>query len=87
MSVQQKAWRAARRVGLIARKSCLGGFMLLDERDGIVVGARFDLTPKDVIDFCSAPFNHGRWAPDGSTLFEIWKWTGEPLPRRQSHGG
>ena len=61
--------------------------MLLDDRDRIVVGSRFNLTPKDVIDFCSAPFNHGRWAPNGSTVFEIWKWTGEPLQRRQSHGG
>ena len=34
-----------------------GGFMLLDERDRIVVAAR--LTPKEVIDICSAAFNYG----------------------------
>ena len=33
--------------------------MLLDERDGIVVGARFELTPNEVIDLCTAAFNYG----------------------------
>ena len=58
------ARRAAKRIGLIACRSRryddnLGGFALLDERDRIVVGARFDLTPKDVIDLCTAAFNYG----------------------------
>ena len=61
MTLEQKARRAARRVGLIDRKSRwrsldnLGGFTLLDERDRIVVGA---LTPKNVIDLCTAALNH-----------------------------
>ena len=42
MTLEQKARWAAKRVGLIARRDILGGFMLLDERDGIVVGARFE---------------------------------------------
>ena len=52
------ARRAAKRVGLIARRDVLGGFMLLDERDGIVVGAGFELTPNQVIDLCTAALNH-----------------------------
>ena len=40
---EQKARLAAKRIGLIARRS-RGGFALLDEQDRIVVGAR--LTPK-----------------------------------------
>ena len=54
---EQKARRAAKRIGLIARRSRLGGFMLLDERDGIVVGARFELSPQEVIDLCTAALN------------------------------
>ena len=52
-----EARRAAKRIGLIARRDILGGFMLLDEQDGIVVGARFELTPKEVIDLCRAALN------------------------------
>ena len=64
MSIEARARRAAKRIGLIARRSRrydnnLGGFALLDERDRIVVGARFDLTPKKVIDLCTAAFNYG----------------------------
>ena len=59
MTLEQKARCAAKRVGLIARRDKLGGFMLLDERDGIVVGAGFELTPNDVIDLCTAAFNYG----------------------------
>ena len=54
-----EARRAAKRVGLIARRDILGGFMLLDERDGIVVRARFELTGNQVIDLCTAAFNYG----------------------------
>lgn len=59
MTLEQKARCAAKRVGLIARRDVLGGFMLLDEREGIVVGTGFELTPKDVIDLCTAAFNYG----------------------------
>ena len=63
-AIEARARRAAKRVGLIVRRSRrhddnLGGFMLLDDRDRIVVGARFDLMPKAVIDLCTAAFNHG----------------------------
>ena len=53
--LEARARRAAKFVGLIARKSRLGGFTLLDERDGIVVGA---LTPEAVIDLCTAALNY-----------------------------
>ena len=56
MTLEQKARCAAKRVGLIARRS-RGGFMLLDEQDGIVVRAR--LTPSEIIDLCTAAFNYG----------------------------
>ena len=57
MTLKQKARWAAKRVGLIARRSRLGGSAILDERDRIVVGAR--LTPTEVIDLCTAAFNYG----------------------------
>ena len=55
-----RARRAASAVGLIARKSRwhlgysdnYGGFMLLDDRNRIVAGERFDLSPQAVIDYC-----------------------------------
>jgi hypothetical protein len=56
MTLEQKARCAARRVGLVARKS-RSGFALLEERDRVVVGAR--LTPTEVIDLCTAAFNYG----------------------------
>jgi len=57
-----KARRAARRVGLVARKSrwrrdsfdnhC--GYMLIDPTTNFVVaGSRFDLTAEDVVQFCA----------------------------------
>jgi len=55
------ARRAARRAGLIARKSrwrkysCdnLGDFMLIDpETNGSVAGYRFDMTATEVVEFC-----------------------------------
>ena len=56
MTLEQKARLAAKRIGLIARHS-RGGFALLDERNRIVVGST--LTPKEVIDLCTAAFNYG----------------------------
>jgi hypothetical protein len=61
-ALEQRARRAARRVGLIARKSRwransidnYGGFMLVDPRtNGAVVGSRYDLSAEAVIDYCS----------------------------------
>ena len=56
-----RARRAARRVGLIARRSRwhlgsidnLGGFMLVDPQYNVcVAGQKFDLEPEAVIDYC-----------------------------------
>jgi hypothetical protein len=61
MNLDPAARRAAKRVGLSAKKSrCRhagannrGEFMLIDLfRNRIVAGERFDLTADDVIDFC-----------------------------------
>ncbi len=58
------ARRAAKRVGLQARKSRsrtisldnYGGFMLVDPmRNCVVAGERFDLNAQEVIGFCEAP--------------------------------
>ena len=55
-----RARRTASSVGVIARKSrwrlgssdnC-GGFMLIDHRNRIVAGERFNLSPQAVIDYC-----------------------------------
>lgn len=60
-SLDQRARRAAKRVGLSATKSRWrcdsidnhGGFMLVDPyRNAVVDGARFDLTAQDVLDRC-----------------------------------
>ena len=56
MTLEQRAPCAARRVGLVARKT-RNGFALLDEQDRIVVRAR--LTPNEVIELCTAAFNYG----------------------------
>ena len=62
-SNEQKARRAARLVGLVAKKSRSritssvnhGGFMLLDPHTNrVVAGERFDLDPEDVTAFCKA---------------------------------
>ena len=59
---EARARRAARRVGLIAKKSRRwvgtvfnhGEFMLVDGYYGhLVMGEWFDLTPEDVISFCN----------------------------------
>lgn len=61
-ALEQRARRAARRVGLVARKSRwrvdspdnLGGFMLVDPSTNFAVdGFKFDLTAEYVIDYCS----------------------------------
>jgi hypothetical protein len=57
---EARARRAARRVGLVARKSRRaitldnhGFFMLLDaERNFVVLGERFDLKPDEVVEYC-----------------------------------
>ena len=59
MTLERKARLAAKRVGLVARRDNLGGFALLDDHR-IVVGARFDLTPSEIIDLCTAAFNYGK---------------------------
>ena len=60
--LQARARRAAKRVGLLARKSRrqfsidnLGDFQLIDPfYNAIVAGERFDLTAEEVIDFCAS---------------------------------
>ena len=58
---ERRARRAAKRVGLVARKSRLrrgtcddrGGFILINTyTKGLVDGVRFDLSPKRVIEIC-----------------------------------
>jgi hypothetical protein len=61
-ALESRARRAARRIGLVARKSrwrassCdnRGQFMLIEPRHNIVVsGSRFDMSAQEVIDYCS----------------------------------
>ena len=61
-ALDQRARRAARRLGLEARKSRwraysidnYGGFMLVDPGRNIpVAGPRYDMTAEEVIDYCS----------------------------------
>jgi hypothetical protein len=61
-ALESRARRAAKRVNLVATKSrCrknpidnLGGFRLVDPcRDAVVIGASYDLSPNDVIEFCT----------------------------------
>ncbi len=60
-----EARRAARRVGLLVRKSRqranvpnldnIGELMLVDgERGYVVAGSRFDLSPQDVLEICAS---------------------------------
>lgn len=62
-TMNARARRAAKKVGLMAVKSkkCLGsvdnfgGFAIIDQGTNVVVmGARFDLTASDVIDYCNS---------------------------------
>ncbi len=61
LALEARARRAAKKVGLLARKSRwrvgtvdnLGGFMLLNPyTNAIVGGSHFDLSAEVVIDFC-----------------------------------
>jgi hypothetical protein len=61
-ALEQQARRAARRKGLVARKSRwrvyspdnLGGFMLVDPRTNFPVdGFKFDLSAEYVVGYCS----------------------------------
>jgi hypothetical protein len=60
-AIEQRARRAAKRIGLIAKKSRWragsidnrGGFMLIEPySNGVVCGSRFDLSAQDVLDYC-----------------------------------
>jgi hypothetical protein len=60
-ALDSRARRAARRVGLIARKSRwragsidnYGEFMLIDSATNFAVaGSRFDMTAEEVLDYC-----------------------------------
>ena len=62
-TLESRARRAAKRIGLLARKSRWragtvdnrGGFTILDpQRNWIVAGQRYDFTAQDVIEFCKA---------------------------------
>jgi hypothetical protein len=61
-SLDMKARRAARRAGLLARKSRwrvntvdnYGGFMLVNARHNwVVAGSRFDLSAAEVLEYCA----------------------------------
>jgi hypothetical protein len=67
-AIDSRARRAARRVGLIARKSRwragsidnYGDFMLVDPDGGIPVGGfRWDMTAQEVIEYCRDEPNGG----------------------------
>ena len=56
--LEARAYRAARRVGLAARKSRSahdsGGFMLIDpDRNWVVGGERYNWSAQDVLDSCA----------------------------------
>ena len=60
-ALEARARRAARRIGLVAKKSTwrrdsidnYGRFMLIDAyRNAVVAGERFDLSAEEVIEYC-----------------------------------
>lgn len=61
-ALDQRARRAARRIGLTAARSRWrrdshdnhGGFMLVNENNCVVAGERFDMSAEDVIAYCRA---------------------------------
>lgn len=61
LALEARARRAARRIGLVARKSrrpmgpagLVGGFSLIDSRQNWIVFGEFDLSAQDVIEWCS----------------------------------
>ena len=68
MDEHQQLRTAAKRVGLIIKKSCrkiktannLCGFMLVDEtRRSCVHGSRWELTVADVLRYCETRSGHG----------------------------
>lgn len=60
-SLDSRARRAAKRAGLRAEKSRVktycwnfqGGYQLIDDRNNVVNGVNYDLTAKQVIEYCS----------------------------------
>ena len=61
-NMESRARRAAKKVGLVARKSRwrrdsvdnFGEFMLIDPRyNACVAGSRFNMTAEEVIDYCT----------------------------------
>ena len=60
-ALEAQAHNAAKRLGLIAIKSPedvdnasnYGGFQLIDPQSHCVAGCQFELTPEDVIRFCT----------------------------------
>lgn len=63
-ALEGKARRAAKALGLVARKSRwragtidnLGGFMIVNPTlNAILAGEKFDLSAQEVIDWCLAP--------------------------------
>lgn len=60
LATEQHARRAARRVGMRAVKSRWrrntvdnhGGFQLINDQNRIVDGERFDMSAREVVDFC-----------------------------------
>ena len=65
--LEGKARRAAKKVGLVAHKSCsqhignLGWFQVVDPKRGnmVVAGERYDMTPQEVMNFCCRKRRHG----------------------------
>lgn len=59
-ALDARARRAARRCGLMARKSRwragsvdnFGGYMLIDQSNRIVAGIRFDMSAEEVVAYC-----------------------------------
>lgn len=88
VAMEARARRAAKRVGLRAIKSRRtigggrndGGFMIIDPyRNAVMAGERFELTPDDVIEYCSSQRGaRRRLMPLGSVL-------PEPAPHQWRH--
>jgi hypothetical protein len=61
--MENRARRAAKRAGLVAKKAGRwransidnrGGFQILNAQNLVVAGEKFDLTPEQVIEFCQS---------------------------------
>jgi hypothetical protein len=95
-ALDQRARRAARRVGLLARKSRwransidnLGGFQIVDPSNNFIVdGSRFDLSATDVMAYSSddiiGPSEKKRRRHASNLLIRKWKedeWREPPPP-------